>query len=123
MKVWAYSVDLRERAVGAYRAGEGSQRAVARRFDIPQSTLVGWLRHAEETGSLVPKRPTGRPPMLSAEQEQLVVERLKDRSDLTLEELADDLQEDGIHVSRQTVGRILKKLGWSRKKNGVRSGS
>lgn len=121
MKTWALSTDLRERAVAAYEAGEGSQRAVAARFQISQGSLSLWLKQKRETGSLEPKSPPGRERKLTAEQELLVTQLLERRNDLTLEELADELRERGVVVGRHTVGRTLRRLGWSRKKNGIRS--
>ncbi len=118
-----YSEDLRERAVAAYQRGEGSQREIAERFDVGQSTLSGWLRLLEERGTLTPGKPTGRPRKLTPEQEELVPRLLERRNDLTLDELADDLAEYEIDVSRQTVGRVLQRMGWTRKKNAARSGS
>ena len=44
MKTWALSMDLRERAVAAYETGLGTQKAVAERFQISQSTLSLWLK-------------------------------------------------------------------------------
>ena len=123
MKTWALSTDLRERAVAAYEAGEGTQRAIAARFQISQSSLSIWLKHKRERGSLEPKKPPGLDRKLTPDQERLVAQLLERRNDLTLEELADELREHGVDVGRHTVGRTLRRLGWSRKKNGVRSRS
>ena len=46
----AYSTDLRERALAACEAGDGSQSAVARRYRIGERTLSAWLRTAREIG-------------------------------------------------------------------------
>ena len=119
-KRWAISTDLRERAVEAFEAGEGSQRAIAARFKVSQGSLSNWVRQKRERGTLTPLRPPGGKRALTPEQEQLLVQLLDRRNDVTLEELADELREHGIDVSRHTVGRTLRRLGWSAKKNGVR---
>ena len=41
-----YSTDLRERALAAYEAGEGSQARVAERYRVGERTLSGWLKAA-----------------------------------------------------------------------------
>ncbi len=120
MKTWALSMDLRERAVAAYEAGVGTQKAVAERFQISQSTLSLWLKHKRERGTLEPRRPRGAARKLSDDDDRLILKLLEQRSDLTLEELADGLRDRGIEVSRFAVGRALRRMGWSRKKNAVR---
>ncbi len=115
MMTWALSVDLRERAVAAYLAGTGTQKAVASRFQFSQSTLSVWLKHKRERGTLEPSRPPGRERKLNAEDEAYLLQLLEVRSDLTLEELADGLRERDVEVSRFAVGRALHRMGWSRK--------
>jgi transposase-like protein len=67
----AYSGDLRERALAAYEAGEGSQSAVARRYRVGERTLSGWLKAAREEGRRAPRpRHGGRAP-LGGEREAL----------------------------------------------------
>lgn len=120
MADWALSLDLRERVVAAYEEGGLSQKAVAERFSISQSTVSLWLRHKRERGTLEPAKPPGKTPTLTAEDEAFLAECLERRSDLTQEELADELAERGVHVSRFAVGRALRRMGWTRKKNDVR---
>ena len=55
-----YSTDLRERALTAYEAGEGSQARVAERYRVGERTLSGWLKAARE-GRRSPK-PRARGP-------------------------------------------------------------
>ncbi|MFY0574966.1 transposase [Cystobacter fuscus] len=53
-----YSVDLRERAVAAYRRGGRTMEEVAAEFSVSAKTLSHWLKLEDETGSLEP-RPRG----------------------------------------------------------------
>ena len=53
-----YSVDLRERAVAAYKRGGKTMEEVAVEFSVSQKTLSHWLKLEAETGSLKP-RPRG----------------------------------------------------------------
>jgi transposase-like protein len=55
-----YCTDLRERALAAYEAGEGSRALVARRYRVGERTLSGWLKAARE-GRRSPK-PRARGP-------------------------------------------------------------
>src|SRR5918995_2758038 len=55
----AYGVDLRERAVRAYRRGNGTLDDVAATFAIDRRTLQRWIAHERATGSLVPKPKAG----------------------------------------------------------------
>ena len=55
----AYGVDLRERAVRAYRRGDGTLLEIATTFSIDPRTLQRWIAHERATGSLVPKPKAG----------------------------------------------------------------
>ena len=55
----AYSTDLRERALAACEAGEGSQSGIATAYRIGERTLSGWLKLAREEGRRPPAAPRG----------------------------------------------------------------
>jgi transposase len=115
-----YSIDLRERAVAAYRGGE-SCRDVGARFCIAPSTVVKWASLEDRTGSLEPGKCGGHRPVLLAAQRDWIVARLKETSHLTLHRLADELAARGVSVSHDTVWRFLRAEGLSFKKNAVRA--
>src|SRR5579863_7566982 len=50
-----YPVELRERAVAAYEAGEGSYDVVSQRFRVCRRALQHWVERKRETGSAAPK--------------------------------------------------------------------
>jgi transposase len=52
------SIDLRQRVINAYKAKEGSQRQIAKRFQVSESFLKRLIRRYQETGSVKP-RPHG----------------------------------------------------------------
>jgi transposase len=112
----AYSNDLRERALAACEAGDGSQAAVARLYRIGERTLSAWLRAAREEGRRAPRpRRGGRPPV-GGEREALAG-LVAERNDATLAEYADLLVErTGVRRSASTLCRALKALGLVRKK-------
>jgi transposase len=71
---WAYSLDLRERVVGAFDAGGMTDEQVAEVFRVGEATVHRWKRLKRETGSLVPPPPRGggMPPRIAPERYDLV---------------------------------------------------
>ena len=112
----ACSTDLRERALAAYEAGEGSQAAVAGRFRVGERTVSRWLRAAHTEGRRGPKAPArGRAPVGGAGK--VLAALVAERNDATLAEYADLLNERaGVRRSPCAVCRALKALGLVRKK-------
>jgi transposase len=101
----AHSIDLRERVLHFIRQG-GSKTEAAQRFSVCRASIYVWLK----TPSLKPKKPgpTGPTKYTSTHLVQLVNEN----PDAYLDELAVKLG-----VNPTTVGRRLKLLNISRKKN------
>lgn len=56
------STDLRRRVVAAYERGDGTQAALAERFDIAPRTLRYWLKQQQVTGRLDPQPHGGGQP-------------------------------------------------------------
>jgi transposase len=115
----AYSLDLRERVVGAVFDGE-SCRQVASTFGVSVASVVKWSQRFRATGSAAPK-PLGRqqPRSLAAEREWLLA-RLALVPDLTLRALVGELRARGVMTSYGSVWRIVHDAGISFKKNTVR---
>src|SRR5690242_159356 len=88
----AYSTDLRERALAACEAGEGSQSEIARRYRIGERTLSGWLKLAREEGRRAPKPRRGGTRPVGGEAATLAA-LVAERNDATLAEYADLLAE------------------------------
>ena len=114
----ALSMDLRRRIVEAYAGGGVSQEEVAQRFDVGVATVVRLWAKRRDGKSLEPKGWTPRPsPVATAAALDALRDLVADESDLAQWQYADRLRESmGIVVSRATVGRMLKKLGLTRKK-------
>src|SRR3954451_709758 len=112
----AYSTDLRERALAACEAGEGSQSEVARRYRVGERTPSGRPRLAREEGRRAPRpRRGGRAP-LGGEAATLAA-LVAERNDATLAEYADLLAErTGVRRSPSALCRALRALGPVRKK-------
>jgi transposase len=50
-----YSLDLRKKVFSAWQAGEGSQRELAKRFNVSLSFIRDLSRRYRETGTIAPK--------------------------------------------------------------------
>jgi len=51
-----YSLDMRQKIVNTYEAGNTSVRKVAERFQISKSTVQELLKRKRETGKLLPRQ-------------------------------------------------------------------
>lgn len=110
------SMDLRERAVAAVRAG-ASCRAVASRFGVAVSSVVKWSQRARRTGSVAPGKMGGHRRPILAPHREFILARLKERPETTLFEMRDLLlAERGVRVSHDTVWRFLRAERQSYKK-------
>ncbi len=116
---WAYSLDLRERVVGAFDVGDMTDEQVAELFRVGEATVHRWKRLKRETGSPVPRPPRGggMAPRVAPEKYGLVREIVRNEPDLTVPEVAWEFhRRTGRRASPVAMGRTLKKLGLTRKK-------
>ena len=117
----AYSMDLRERVVGAVRSG-ATVREAASLFGVAVSTVVKWTQRERTTGSVAPLKAGGhRRPVLREQALVFIVRRIAEKPDLTIRALQAELLEQGLKVSHDTVWKGLKAEELSCKKNHVRS--
>jgi transposase len=114
----ATSLDLRRRVVEAYRRGGVTYAEVAARFAVGQASVSRWLRRARQTGDVKPlPHGGGYPRRISKEQEPIVERLVQEHPDWSEEELAKAVREKlSIQVSAVTVGRVVRRLGYSVKK-------
>lgn len=112
------SEDLRQRVVRAYLQGGLTYRQVAERFSVGEASVSRWLRRKRESGSVSPRgHGGGRERKLGGEREPLVKRLVLEHPDWTEREYARALlQQYGIEVSTVTVGRAIRRLGYSVKK-------
>ena len=115
----AYSLDLRERVVGAVVAG-ASCREVAALFKVSVASVVKWSQRFRATGSPAAKRMRGRPGLMLAPHLVWLLERLTATPDITLRALVVELHERGVAASYGSVWRLVHAAGISFKKNRVR---
>lgn len=118
----AYSLDLRQKVLLAYRNNGLSEREVARLFCVSLSFVRDLLKLYRETGSVDPKPHAGG--TRSIEGARLLILRacVDRRPDATLEELREDYRiVTNQDVSVSTIGLSLRRMGYTRKKKSVRA--
>ena len=113
----AYSEDLRKKIVEATERGTPNTE-VARAFGVGLSSVKRYVATAREGRSLAPKRRPGSKPKLDERARKLLEADLEERPAAILPERREFLERvAGVRVSDSTVSRMLRRLGWSRKKD------
>jgi transposase len=112
----AYSEDLRKKIVEALQRGSPKTEAACS-FGVSLSSVKRYARIARQGGSLVPKKGSGRPREIGKEVEKLLEEDVKERPSATISDRRRFLERlTGKTLSDSTVRRLLRRLGFSRKK-------
>jgi transposase len=114
-----YSLDLRERVVGAVVAGD-SCRVVAQRFSVSVASVVKWAQRARATGSPAAAPMGGHRPFVLAGERDWLRARLSEKSDITLRALAAELATRGVVVSYYAVWNFCAREGLTFKKKPAR---
>jgi transposase len=113
----AYSLALRKKIVEANERGTPTAE-VARTFGVGASTVKRYAAAAREGRSLAPKKRPGSRPKLDEGARRLLEADLEERPASTPPERRELLRRmAGVEVSDSTVSRMLRRLGWSRKKD------
>ncbi len=117
LKMKAYSVDLREKIVAA--VGRGMSKAqTARTFGVSATSVKRYVKLAEEGKLLSPDKAPGRQGKLGGSGMKLLEQDLRARPVVTYEKKAALLCELlGVRVSRATICRMIRRLGYTRKKD------
>jgi transposase len=119
-----YSLDLREKIISTYEAGNTSIRQVAERFQVSKTTVQSWLQRKQATGTLKPAPAKGGKASQLAGYEQEIAEMVETHRDYTLAEYCEYWQDKrGVSVSESTMCRFLRKQQFTvKKKRSQRSG-
>jgi len=113
----AYSEDLRKKIVEALGRG-ATKSGAARTFGISRSSVKRYAKLADEGRPLAPKGRPGLKPKLDEAARRLLEGDLEGRPAATLRQRREFLRRvAGVSVSESTVSRVLRRLGWSRKKD------
>jgi transposase len=112
----AYSEDLRRKIIEALRRGTTKSEA-ARAFGVSRSSVKRYAKLVEEGRPLAPKKRPGSKPKMDESARRLLEADVERRPSATLSERREFLERvAGLRVSESTVSRMLRHLGWSRKK-------
>lgn len=110
----ALSMDLRERILDAYDAGEGTRWAIAQRFRVSLGMVKKLLQQRRNTGDIAPRHKlAGRKPKITADHRQRLEDLVRQNPDLTLEELREALS---LACSLTAIHYVLESMGLSLKK-------
>ena len=112
----AYSEDLRRKIVEAVQRGTGQNEA-ARSFGVSLSSVKRYVGVLRKGGSLRPKKHPGPRPKIGERGRRLLESDVEERPALSLLERCRFLEQaTGVRVSESTMSRLLRRLGFSRKK-------
>ena len=114
----AISMDMRKRAVELSNDG-WTAIEVAEVLGIGTASVTRFRALARK-GDLTPKKERGRPPTVLSDEDRVVLRTIVEHApDATLDEIRDELiaQIAGKQPSRATVGREIRRLGFTRKKS------
>jgi transposase len=113
----AYSEDLRQKVVEAVEQRGTSKSETARLFSISLSSVKRYTRLASRGEPLTPRKGGGRPPKADELTRKLLEEDVRARPSATVQERRRFLRTmAGKSLSEPTLRRLLKRMGFSRKK-------
>jgi transposase len=106
--------DIRQRAIDAYQAGEGTQAQIAGMYRVTIRTFGRWWRQYRQSGTFAPA-PRGHRGAAYQGSNLQALDRLISRCpDTTLEQLR---EQTGIACSIMAVQRAMLRLDWRYKKS------
>lgn len=113
----ALSTDLRERVLAAHARGL-TRKEIIELFGVSQGSITRWVRQHKTTGSVAPRRPPGRAPLIPPTLDDALRRQLAAFPDATLaEHVAHWAANHDVLVSPMTIARAFRRVGWSRKKS------
>jgi len=112
----AYSVDLRHRVLAAVDRGM-ARAEVAATFGVSLATIKRLVALRRTQPDLVAQRPSGRHRTIPVEQQRALWAQLEADPDATIAMHTERWNATyGTTLSQWTVGRAIRRLGWTRKK-------
>jgi len=113
----AYSEDLRQKVVQAVEQRQTSKSEAARLFGISLSSVKRYTKLASQGESLTPRKGGGRPPIADDATRKLLEDDIRNRPAATVSERRHFLESfAGKSLSEPTLRRLLKRMGFTRKK-------
>ena len=114
-----FSLDLRQRILDAYDAGEGTRQQIANRFSVSLGFVKKLLVQRKATGSIAPIPRPGKAPAFSGPLLEHLDEFVRRHPDATLEEIRQHFSGE-VHCCTVTIHNTLKRQGYRYKKNAPR---
>src|SRR5215210_8113818 len=113
----AYSEDLRKKIVEAVERRGMKKSEVTRLFGVSLSSVKRYVRKFRQESSLSPGKAPGKRPKVDERVRRLLEADLKERPFAKLHQRCEYLEAlAGLRVSKSTLCRALKRLGFTRKK-------
>ena len=113
----AYSEDLRKKIVETVERRGMKRSEVARLFGVSLSSVKRYVRKFRQGSSLSPGKTPGKRPKVDERARRLLEADLKERPFAKLLQRCEYLEAlAGLRVSRSTLCRALKRMGFTRKK-------
>jgi transposase len=110
------SIDLRERILAAYDAGEGNRQQVANRFKVSLGLVKKLLAQRRKLGTIEPQyQNVGRKPAFDGESLKQLDKFLQKHTDATLIEIQEHFS-GSVSCSLQAIANAIKRLDWRYKK-------
>jgi len=108
-------MDLRQRILDSYDAGEGTRQDIADRYCVSLGMVKKLLSQRKRTGDIAPRHNcSGRKPYFTPERRIRISTLIDRQPDITLEEIRDLLE---LECSLPAIHYLLKEMGMSFKKN------
>ena len=113
----AYSEDLRKKIVEAVERRGMKRSEVACLFGVSLSSVKRYVKKFRQGRALSPGKAPGKRPKVDEHARRLLEADLKERPFAKLRQRCEYLEAlTGLNVSRSTVCRTLKRIGFTRKK-------
>ena len=113
----AYSEDLRQKIVEALQQRRMNKSEAARAFGVSLSSVKRYAKAAREGRSLSPGKAPGKRPKLDEKARRLLEANVEERPFAKLKDRREYLRRVvGVSVSESTLSRVIRKMGFLRKK-------
>lgn len=114
----AYPMELRERLVKAYEAGEGTVVSLAERFRVGEATAKRWLWRMRALGHVEPdKKGGGTPSPVVREDVERIVSALGDATSTEIAAEYNRTRRGAARLHPSTIKRALHRFGYVVKKS------
>jgi transposase len=109
--------DLRRKIVEAADRRRMSKSEAARAFGVSLSSVKRYVKAACQGRSLTPGKAPGKKPKLDEKARRLLEANMEERPFAKLEHRQEYLREvAGVSVSESTLSRVIRQMGFGRKK-------